>query len=298
MLGGAFSGFTERPPPSPSGAAEYLRLPGSSPELPLSADYQTFFGGPHFRYQSGRHYHFPFPHESPHSHHTAHLIQSDGISESISEPSSLSIGDVFHSGPISEHAYPAGMGTHISGVIQDSMAAIPGGSATTDSIAATALIDEYPSTPHQVLSGDVNGFAEVSMTDHGSHLPYSVRQNEGEALPNLQLAFQESYPEISVPSIAWNQDRHVEANSGRFRCRACGARFSQKQGLNRHKRDKHSRKMFCRICKKYIFSSGRRYLFIRHLEKQHPEFAFATNLADLAEWVPPAGKPSHTWSHT
>jgi len=294
-LEGNLSSISRGPSPSPFRDVGFHQMSGFSPELSSSATFQpSFFSRLHLPYPSDRHHHSPFRHESHYSPGANLTTSSYGITEPITEHSLLPIDDVSPTPALSEHAYPADMGAQNSGLTQDSMTAIPG--STTDSSSATVRIGEYSTTYRQVFSGDVEGSTEGSMTGHDPPLPFSVSQNEGEAYPNLQSEVQESYSEIAAPSNAANEDRQVDANLGSFRCRTCGDRFVQKQGRNRHERDKHEPQMICRLCGQYVFSSGRKYLFRRHLEKHHPEDASATDWADvanLADWVPPAGTQSH-----
>ncbi len=147
-----------------------------------------------------------------------------------------------------------------------------------DSSTATVHIDErsmYPATSRQAHWGYVDGFAETSTNGHGSSLPYSVHQNEEAASPNFQSAVQASRPVIDPSSIASNQVAPVDEISGTFWCPICGVSFVQRQGLNRHNRDKHSPRNICPLCERYEWSSGRRYLFHKHLERHHPEAVLA-----------------------
>ena len=133
----------------------------------------------------------------------------------------------------------------------------------------------YPETSRQAPWGYIDGSAEISTIGHGSSLPYSVHHIEEAASPNFQSAVQASYPVIVASSISSNQLAPVDAMSETFWCHICGVGFVQKQGLNRHNRDKHIPRNICPLCERYEWSSGRRYLFLRHLERHHPEAVLA-----------------------
>ncbi|KAI9464599.1 hypothetical protein BJY52DRAFT_830825 [Lactarius psammicola] len=60
----------------------------------------------------------------------------------------------------------------------------------------------------------------------------------------------------------------------RYFCHYCDARYVNQQGLNRHIKDKHTPQNQCPFCN-FVWSPGRRYLFRRHLESEHPEAALA-----------------------
>jgi hypothetical protein len=59
-------------------------------------------------------------------------------------------------------------------------------------------------------------------------------------------------------------------NSKKYRCPSCDTGFSQKQGLNRHYKDKHLQRNLCSYCSDFEWSLGRQYLYKNHLETKHP----------------------------
>ena len=202
----------------------------------------------------------------------------------ISEPSPFPSLDIIPPFPISEYAYTATMGARNSKCIQTSMAAFQG--SAMDSDAETILTSEglnRQRNPHQLLSGYVDGFAEMSRNGHVTPLPYSVRQHKGEALSDSQSAFQASSPVIVTPSITSNRGASVDGIPCNFRCRTCGVNFVQRQGLNRHEKDKHRQRKTCPLCSSYTWPSGRRYLLLRHLEKHRPEAAIALAIGRLSD---------------
>jgi hypothetical protein len=58
-----------------------------------------------------------------------------------------------------------------------------------------------------------------------------------------------------------------KARTPRFSCNDCGAKYVQRQGLNRHRREKHKPNL-CMYCGA---KWGRPYEFRDHLEKHHPD---------------------------
>jgi hypothetical protein len=148
------------------------------------------------------------------------------------------------------------------------------GSTLDDFSAAPAPIGEgqiFATTPYPTQSSYVDGFEAMSTNGHNSPLPYSVAQNEGAASPNFHSAVQASRPANVPPSTASNRRATIDENRGKFRCRRCRVSFVQKQGLNRHEKDKHGLRNTCFFCTSFKWPSGRKYLFRRHLEQHHPE---------------------------
>ena len=107
----------------------------------------------------------------------------------------------------------------------------------------TVQIDERPMS-HETLSqerrGVLNGFAESSMSGQGASPLYSSRRNEETPSPNPQSEGQENHPVTETSSIASSQVSPASGIRTIFRCPDCGVDCVQKQGLNRHKSDKHS----------------------------------------------------------
>ena len=66
--------------------------------------------------------------------------------------------------------------------------------------------------------------------------------------------------------------RRVSAHrkSKKYWCHTCDTGFTQKQGFNRHNKDKHSQQNPCPYCSDFKSSPGRKYLFKMHLETKHP----------------------------
>ncbi|KAF8265614.1 hypothetical protein EI94DRAFT_1735274 [Lactarius quietus] len=59
-------------------------------------------------------------------------------------------------------------------------------------------------------------------------------------------------------------------NKKPYQCSFCCAGFSQRQGLTRHRKDKHSPKKRCDFCMEFTWPKGRHYIYQRHLQEKHP----------------------------
>ncbi|KAH8991495.1 hypothetical protein EDB92DRAFT_660417 [Lactarius akahatsu] len=285
LLEGAF--FTEGSSPPPSLRETVcddrdlfwtMMALGYSPEFPLSAYDQHAFSWdapqPPLD-QSGQVCHLPIPQEAPQSPGADPVLESCRITGLTSEPSLSQNLNIFPCGPISETGYHDAMGADHSGLIQASTTTIQ--ESPVDTSAATIHINErlmYPTTSPQALWGYVDGFPGISTNDHGSTIPYTVHQNEEAASPNFQSALQTGHPAITS-LITSSQVTPVDDISGTLWCPICGISFSQRQGLNRHSRDKHAPRNTCHLCGTYEWSPGRRYMFIKHLERHHPEAVLA-----------------------
>ncbi|KAI9443702.1 hypothetical protein BJY52DRAFT_1317056 [Lactarius psammicola] len=55
-----------------------------------------------------------------------------------------------------------------------------------------------------------------------------------------------------------------------YQCGYCCVGFAQRQGLTRHKKDKHKNKIRCEFCPEFTWPQGRRYVYHKHLQKKHP----------------------------
>ncbi|KAH9032396.1 hypothetical protein EDB83DRAFT_1839722 [Lactarius deliciosus] len=86
--------------------------------------------------------------------------------------------------------------------------------------------------------------------------------------------------ENASPFAAGRAGRHPMASSirvaragrnrTRFSCHVCNVGFVQKQGLNRHNRDKHQPRNICPHCGVFRWSPARHYLLTKHFETDHP----------------------------
>ncbi|KAH9069450.1 hypothetical protein EDB83DRAFT_2551269 [Lactarius deliciosus] len=195
MLEGAF--VTKGPsPPSPLRDDDrdlFLTMAalGCSAEFPSSAyDQHAFSWGapqPPLLDQSGQLCHLSIPQDPPQSPKVNAILESCRITDPSSGPSPSQNLYIFPCGPISEKAYDKVMGAYHSGSIQTSMAAIQ--ESPVDSSATAIHIDErlmYPTTFPQAPWGYIDAFPGMSTNDHGSSLPYSVRQHEEAASHNFQ----------------------------------------------------------------------------------------------------------------
>jgi hypothetical protein len=59
----------------------------------------------------------------------------------------------------------------------------------------------------------------------------------------------------------------------KYWCQPCEIGFSQKQGINRHNKDRHLRRNLCPYCREFEWSPGRHDKWDAHLEKNHPDAA-------------------------
>ncbi|KAH9000284.1 hypothetical protein EDB92DRAFT_484548 [Lactarius akahatsu] len=56
----------------------------------------------------------------------------------------------------------------------------------------------------------------------------------------------------------------------RFHCNICDISFTQRQGFNRHNKDKHAPRNMCAFCSDFQWTVGRSYLYSKHLKSKHP----------------------------
>jgi hypothetical protein len=196
-----------------------------------------------------------------------------------SAPTSLPNLDTLVYGPISEQAYQEDNGALNSWSPHTTTAAIQ--QSTMDFSTTTVPIYEgsnHPATERQALWG-VDGTTELSMTDlyppfqdstHPSACP-----NEEASLPTCRPAIPASHHVIGASPIASSQVTPADDTHRKFWCRICDLGFVQRQGLNRHEREKHGPRNICHLCNTYEWSPARNYLFTKHLRRYHPEAVFA-----------------------
>lgn len=158
------------------------------------------------------------------------------------------------------------------GAVHDSIAAIR--ELSLDTSAATVPIEEMlvdPATARETLGVPGNGITSSSMYYHSSAIPHSIHRNKDAALLNFISANQAGRHPIASSSIA-SSTRVTRAGRNRssFSCHACDVGFVQRQGLNRHNRDKHRPRNICPHCGVFKWSPARRYLFTKHFERDHP----------------------------
>ncbi|KAH9015989.1 hypothetical protein EDB85DRAFT_2023139, partial [Lactarius pseudohatsudake] len=92
----------------------------------------------------------------------------------------------------------------------------------------------------------------------------SPTHNKGECLVPSALA---------PPSqLCTPQDRGMRVDKTakeQYQCRSCWVIFAQRQGLSRHRKDKHEPKNRCDFCTDFTWSKGRHYIYRRHLQEEH-----------------------------
>lgn len=136
----------------------------------------------------------------------------------------------------------------------------------------------YPTTAYESLGGCiVPGTGTTSSLVHDLKptiiRSVPVHRNETAASPNLLSTSQleASYHTMASSSVASIRDSTVRRNRGTYSCHTCNANFVQRQGFNRHNRDKHEPRNICPHCRVFTWSPGRNYLFTKHLEIDHQE---------------------------
>jgi hypothetical protein len=67
--------------------------------------------------------------------------------------------------------------------------------------------------------------------------------------------------------------RPVQVNVPLSQCHVCDASFRERQGLQRHLRDKHAYRIMCSYCGDFKHEPGHDESFLEHLESKHPEDA-------------------------
>ncbi|KAH8991493.1 hypothetical protein EDB92DRAFT_660250 [Lactarius akahatsu] len=143
-----------------------------------------------------------------------------------------------------------------------------------DASTATVPIGEMlvdPATARETLGVPGNGITSSSVYYHSSAIPHSIHRNKDAALLNFISANQSGRHPIASSSIASSiRVARAGRNRSRFSCHACDVGFVQRQGLNRHNRDKHRPQNICPHCGVFKWSPARRYLFTKHFERDHP----------------------------
>ncbi|KAH9171145.1 hypothetical protein EDB89DRAFT_1175953 [Lactarius sanguifluus] len=122
----------------------------------------------------------------------------------------------------------------------------------------------YPPTPFKCST---SGSMRLHMKSEGANRA-SQTHNEGEHPRRLASA-------PAPPSILHTpQDRgmRVEKIAKKlYQCSSCWVVFTQRQGLSRHRKDKHEPKNRCGFCEEFTWSKGRHYTYQRHLREKHPD---------------------------
>ncbi|KAF8267344.1 hypothetical protein EI94DRAFT_1337031 [Lactarius quietus] len=296
----AGASFTEGPSPSsPSRDVDDLRLPGSSPEFPLSADYQQVSTSEPTSLPS-----FYVDPISEHAHPESQGARNSGLTQASMATIQGSTMDfsaetfpidegVMYPSTFTEGPFPPSPSRNVDDLRLPWLWPSPEFPLSADNqqafLSNPPVLDpsghhypppsthEPPYSPRARASlmlesggimdhwqGDLNGFAEMPENGHSSPPPY--HQNEGEASSDLLSA-------VQAPPFASESDQGapVDEDPDQLRCHTCNVSFVQRQALNRHNKDKHSPRNICSLCGTFTWSSGRRYLFLRHLESHHPE---------------------------
>ncbi|KAI0303277.1 hypothetical protein B0F90DRAFT_1895200 [Multifurca ochricompacta] len=150
----------------------------------------------------------------------------------------------------------------------------------------TLLTTSYPFPPSHLepaltqkdinfLSGEVQEHSSPGQPlgtylDHG-HEDATSRVH-GDAPLSSSLYTVDQYEETTPPKFiptAPNQGVEKGQLPNSKWCPDCGAYFSQKQGLKRHRKDIHSAWNVCPHCFEFEWSQGRKYMFEKHLLDVH-----------------------------
>ncbi|KAH8976774.1 hypothetical protein EDB92DRAFT_1108538 [Lactarius akahatsu] len=131
---------------------------------------------------------------------------------------------------------------------------------TNDCLAFTDIIADSNDHEHLMTLAE----EALSMTPFGAMPQEALRtHNEGNHLV------------ISAPEppsqLCTQRGTEVENTTKKlYECSFCNLKFAQRQGLKRHKKDKHEPKQGCSFCAQFTWSQGRRYVYRRHLQEEHP----------------------------
>ncbi|KAH9024142.1 hypothetical protein EDB85DRAFT_280513 [Lactarius pseudohatsudake] len=175
-------------------------------------------------------------------------------------------------GPVAKQEYRVPECAQDYGALHASIAAIR--ELSLDTSAATVPIGEMlvdSATARETLGVPGNdGVTSSSVYCHGSVIPHSIRRNEDAPQLDFILTSQAGRHPIASSSIASStRVARPGRNRSRFSCHACDLSFVQRQGLNRHNRDKHRPRNICPHCGVFKWSPARRYLFTKHFERDH-----------------------------
>ncbi|KAH9032160.1 hypothetical protein EDB85DRAFT_1274761 [Lactarius pseudohatsudake] len=140
------------------------------------------------------------------------------------------------------------------------------GTATTPLGTTTTFL---PSPSQEVLSCT---YSAVHLPDStlNDYIPLDPYFTHDEAAPSFghQVRRFANTVAFTPPSSRVSARR----NSKKYLCNItrCSSGFAQRQGLNRHVKDIHARRIPCPYCSDFEWSEGRLYLFKSHLRKMHP----------------------------
>ena len=138
---------------------------------------------------------------------------------------------------------------------------------TQDSLTATMHIPSFSQAPGLHTHSPVH-LPNSTSNDYSPLVPCSIHDEA--TPPDFQLERQGRQLAPPTPFTPPLSRVSAHRNSKKYRCHSCDTDFSQKQGFNRHNKDKHSQRNPCPYCSDFEWSPGRHYLFKRHLETKHP----------------------------
>jgi DNA-directed RNA polymerase subunit RPC12/RpoP len=172
------------------------------------------------------------------------------------------------------------MGSHSNDFISDHEAfpaTMPIHGPMQDVRTATNALDEvamYLSSSSQVSSPHPYSAVYPPNPTLISCRPLNRYSNHDEAAPSdFRLERRGRQFVTTDASIPLRSRVSEHRNSKKYRCHPCDSTFAQKQGLNRHVKDKHLHQNLCPYCSDFAWSPGRSYRFSAHLRSEHPAAA-------------------------
>jgi hypothetical protein len=89
----------------------------------------------------------------------------------------------------------------------------------------------------------------------------------------FRSASQRRHHTAGVQPIASSQVSAPRGIPKKYWCEECGVGFTQRQGLQRHRKDVHGSRQLCPRCRDFEWSLGRKYALRKHFEATHPGVA-------------------------
>ncbi|KAH9056763.1 hypothetical protein EDB87DRAFT_1170391 [Lactarius vividus] len=128
------------------------------------------------------------------------------------------------------------------------------------------LVD--PATARETLGVPGCDIMSSSVYYHSSTIPHSLHRNKD--VDFISASHAGRHPITSSFIASSTRVARAGRNHTRFSCHVCDVSFVQRQGLNRHNRDKHQPRNICPHCGVFEWSPARHYLFTKHFERDHP----------------------------
>ena len=167
----------------------------------------------------------------------------------------------------------------VAGNRRDHEFPMPEAHAPMMSFGGTPLLDDYYCSP-MCPTSDANMLnvrlqeANETTQRHGQGAPLGRHRHHnatGKKVDMDLLAVSASTPSQLCTTLDRNTGIEEMAEKP-YQCRFCRVTFAQRQGLTRHSKDRHSPKNRCDFCVEFTWSQGRRYIYRKHLQEEHPGF--------------------------